>query len=131
MSELRVALYRHSAVDPLQQQSEGLLLFYAVECGLKAAWLKRNRLLSTSQLSSSFAGSSGHDLILWAKILRLPATLASANVRFRLKKGGGPLDTGAAHQAWRYGVEIFAADETALINWLQALCQWAKGELGR
>jgi hypothetical protein len=131
MSELRGALYRHSVVDPLQPESESLLLFYAVECGLKAAWLKRNKLLSTSQLGPDFAGSNGHDLILWAKRLRLPAALASATLRFRLRNGKSAFDVGAAHQAWRYGVEILAADETALLNWLQALCQWAKGELSR
>ena len=131
MSELRVALHRHSTPDPLQGQSRNLLLFYAAECGLKAAWLKRNRLRSTSQLSSTLNASIGHDLMLWAKKLALPAALASATGRFRLKRENSALETAAAHQAWRYGVEILAADETVLVNWLQALCQWAKGELSR
>ena len=106
-------------------------MFYAAECGLKAAWLKRNRLRSTSQLSSTLNASIGHDLMLWAKKLALPAALASATGRFRLKRENSALETAAAHQAWRYGVEILAADETVLVNWLQALCQWAKGELSR
>jgi hypothetical protein len=131
MSELRVALHRHSTPDPLQSHSRSLLLFYAAECGLKAAWLKRNKLRSTSQLTSAFNASIGHDLMLWAKKLALPAALASAPGRFRLKRDNSAFETAAAHQAWRYGVEILAVDETVLTNWLQALCQWAKGELSR
>jgi hypothetical protein len=106
-------------------------LFYAAECGLKAAWLKRNKLRSTSQLNSGVNANAGHDLMLWAKKLGLPAALASVTVRFRLKRDSSTFQPAVAHQAWRYGVEILAVDETVLVNWLQALCQWAKGELSR
>lgn len=45
--------------NPSRNNAQRLLLFYAVECGLKAAWLKRNN-------KTLFAGEdirqTGHDL---------------------------------------------------------------------
>lgn len=131
ISELRTALHRHSTTNPLQRQSGSLLLFYAAECGLKAAWIRRNNLRNTSQFDASAQPNPRHDLILLVKNLKLPAAMANAKAGFRLKRDGTAVDTAALHEAWRYGVEVLPLDETIVVTWLQALCQWAKGELTR
>lgn len=70
----------------------------------------------------------GHDLIAWAKELRLPARLTDIPDTIALKRDGKNIPVGSAHEAWRYGVEIDEGDETKLLKWLSAVCEWATQE---
>jgi hypothetical protein len=96
---LRKAFQRQRQPSLLQAQCRNLLLFYAVECGLKAAWLKRNRLRDTSEIEPLLK-QEGHDLIYWTKALYLPAAITNGSVGFRLRPGGAKLDVEFAHQVW-------------------------------
>jgi hypothetical protein len=128
LGHLRKAFQRQRQPALLQAQGRNLLLFYAVECGLKAAWLTRNRLRDTAEIHASLK-PRGHDLIFWTKKLYLPAAITNGNIGFRLRFRGDRLDLGLAHQAWRYGVDVEPADEVALGAWLDQVWQWARGEL--
>jgi hypothetical protein len=129
LGHLRKAFQRQRPPAGAQVQNRNLLLFYAVECGLKAAWLTRNKLRDTSQIEPLFLRDGGHDLTLWTKRLYLPATITSAKPNFRLRDAGTALQLKFAHQAWRYGVDVEPEDEAALHQWLEQVWQWAKGDL--
>ena len=128
LGHLRKAFLRQRQPALLQPQCQNLLLFYAVECGLKAAWLTRNRLRDTSEIESILK-QKGHDLIFWTKRLNLPATITNGSAGFRLRSGSARLDVEFAHQVWRYGTDVEPADEVALANWLEQVWNWAKAEL--
>jgi hypothetical protein len=106
-----------------------LLLFYAAECGLKSAWMRRNRLRTTAQIDAYLLQQSGHDLMLWAKELFLPAAVVHGTVQFRLQRDGVPCGVPLAHQAWRYGVRIDPQDEQRLVRWIANLCDWVDKEM--
>jgi len=96
-----------------------LLLFYATECGLKYAHLRRNNFRTTEQL-----GDVNHDLGLLVKKLKLSKSAIGDAPALRLSRGKNePCPPSSAHQAWRYGVRIDAADEAGFITWLQRICE--------
>lgn len=103
------------------------MLVYAVECGLKAAWLRRNSLTSSADIAE--LKEYGHDLRYWVKKLHLPASVTNCQSSFRVR-GGGSFEISSAHQAWRYGVDLDAEDEAAIAAWLETVWAWGKGELG-
>ncbi len=112
----------------MSQAANNLILFYAAECGLKAVWMMRNRLRTTDQLAADLK-AHGHDLVFWARQLRLPASIIEGVVRIRLRDDPKEFDLSTAHQAWRYGVKIHEEDETVLRLWLYRLCDWISQEL--
>ena len=60
-----------------------LLLFYAVECGLKARYLWENKLSSTSDFETSNLNRKyghGHDIFMWCKVLKIPRRLSDLKV---------------------------------------------------
>ena len=130
LSQLRRAFQHQRQPGFAQPQGRNLLLFYAVECGLKASWLTRNRLRDTSRIEQSLLREHGHDLLYWAKKLYLPAAVTTGRSSFRLRGSEGRLGVESAHQAWRYGVDLEPGDEAALENWLEQVWQWARGDLG-
>jgi hypothetical protein len=69
VSELRVAFARHRAAH--RKDPNPLLLFYAAECGLKVAWMRRNNVRTTGGFTQLLV-DQGHNLAFWAKELRLP-----------------------------------------------------------
>jgi hypothetical protein len=128
VGHLRKAFQRHRQTGVAQTQARILLLFYAVECGLKAAWLTRNKLRSTSAIESQLK-ENGHDLVFWTRQLHLPATITNGRTSFRLRTNGSALGIEYAHQAWRYGIDVEPIDEAALESWLEHVWAWAKEEL--
>jgi hypothetical protein len=126
-SELKKAFNKHSSVASLNTgPSYFLLLFYAVECGVKSIYLTRNRLRTTEDISDlNLRGS--HDLAAWAKELRLPANLTDGIPReIRLDRDGNNYQIGEAHQAWRYGIVLEAENEQSVIEWLKKIEAWIK-----
>lgn len=124
-SELRAAYHQHTS---RHLYSLHLLLFYAVECGLKSVYLRRNRLSNTDQIPRADLRGS-HDLGRWVKELRLPASVASKGSRFRLERDGSAQTISRAHEAWRYGVRMNPDDERDLVSYLRAIHAWIKGAL--
>jgi hypothetical protein len=69
-SELKKAFFTHSvnAKDDTSS-SHNLLLFYAVESGLKSIYLNRTKLYTTKKIGDENLRNS-HDLLLWIKELK-------------------------------------------------------------
>jgi hypothetical protein len=138
-SDLRKAFNAHWSVVKAQQKkgiSCHLLIFYAVECGLKSIWLKRNNLTGTDRIDDqTLLTKDGHNFRIWIKELRLPATIAGMHPdcdkipSFRLARDKSSWDVGKAHQAWRYGVQMDAVDENDLIEWLESICTWIQDNI--
>ncbi len=131
-SELGKAFRMHDRVAVnANDASHYLLLFYAVECGLKSVYLRRNKLMEKNIINEMLL-SRGHDLQAWVKELRLSAQLvgATSSFSFHLKKDGKdqPQPIKQAHQAWRYGALIDRKDEKMLINWLWKISDWIQKE---
>lgn len=101
-------LYTASSQLP-RGNAHRLLLVYAIECGLKAVWLKRE---SRTLFTSVDIGRTGHDLNDVIKQLRLGAKLpplfhldeVKDGRRNSISRKDNRID--ALHQAWRYGGEL-------------------------
>lgn len=121
-----------------------LLLFYAAECGLKAAILRHEGKRSTADLSAAQGGASlySHNLDTLQRDLVLRLSGAEAPVRLRRcaraasGRGGkaipqaGPVDYHQLHEAWRYGVTLDRADQEVAIAALNQLLDICKRRLG-
>ncbi len=104
-----------------------LLLFYGVECGLKAALLDRHGLRSTAQLPPQFRN---HDLHRLAKELRLAPQLCSRMrpcTSHRQEKE--QVAFADLHQAWRYGHTLKKDHEEQALAVLRELLAWCQREL--
>jgi hypothetical protein len=126
VSELRVA-YGHLVAASRNGTGTPahLLLFYAVECGLKSACLRRNKLRTTESLKTT-----NHDLHSLIKELKLPAAAISAPPVLRLSGHKSEICPHSdAHQAWRYGVRIENADQAKFVGWLNVICEVLKEHL--
>ena len=109
-----------------------LLLFYAVECGLKAVWLKRKNL---TLFDGEEIEKTGHNLRSLLKDLKvgsqldLPERLQLSSV----KRDG--VDTPRAgdirilHQVWRYGGECRILTDENCEEQLLRVLMWIQGEL--
>lgn len=106
-----------------------LLLFYSVECGLKASVLRRRNLRSTAQLPAELRR---HDLHRLAKELRLPLRLCMRMQRScpPQRGQGESVSFGDLHQAWRYGHVLQKDEEKQAIEVLHELRDWCQRELG-
>ncbi len=126
-TELRKVCDKHFHVSENEHlPSYYLLLFYAVECGLKAVYLQRRKFSRTDQITDETLRKS-HDLMTWSKELRLPASITGKNTSFRLQRDNTyRWRISRAHEAWRYGVVIEPADEEELISWLKRVYDWVK-----
>ncbi|MBD2295853.1 hypothetical protein H6G06_20845 [Anabaena sphaerica FACHB-251] len=132
--ELKTAFQIHLGIIKAQEHqsiSSHLLIFYAVECGLKRIWLIRRGLKGTDEIhDQTMLTKDGHNLGRWVKELRLPATIIGKYPdydkipRFHLAKDGSIHDLKQSHQVWRYGIEIKPEDESNLVEWLKSVCSW-------
>lgn len=109
-----------------------LLLFYAVECGLKAVWLKRqNRTLFVG----TDVSKTGHDLRQILKDLKVGASLSlPENIKLPTVSDGNTQDFrkakfGDLHQAWRYGGRCELPTDHDCEQQLQKVLGWINGEL--
>jgi hypothetical protein len=120
------------AADGARQNPHRLLLFYAVECGLKAVWLKRQR---RTLFEGDDITRTGHDLRQVLKSLHVGSSL-SLPESFRLPaalRGQEQLPRngkfGDLHQAWRYGGKCEAPTDHDCEQHLQKMLTWIQGEL--
>ncbi len=104
--------------------SHQMILFYGVECGLKALVCSSSYNSHHSKLSDIILSSGNtatthkiNDLIIH---LRLPASLGKCpNVK--INKDGQNVDHSEIHQAWRYGIKLDPTLEEQAIKWLKAM----------
>ena len=117
---------KYATVDK-QDISHYLLLFYSLECGLKAHYLRSNYLHNTSQLKENFGSRNqyghGHDLMEWAKALKL---LKLPNKGY-VDKPATPVEQ--MHQRLRYGVFGNTAYEKEQIKFLNQTLSLLKDKL--
>lgn len=119
--------------DTLRQNPHRLLLFYAVECGLKYAWLKRQR---RSIFDDELIADTGHDLRGLLGKLRVGADLSLPNQIHLtpVKQNGKDCQRHGSgdilHQVWRYGGECLAPDDDrACETQLLKIQEWLRGEI--
>jgi len=120
------------AVGGSRKNPHRLLLFYAVECGLKAVWLKRH---NRSLFDREDIDRTGHNLRQVLKELKvggqlsLPENLqlpAITRNQAQVPRNG---DISILHQAWRYGGECEGPTDEQCEHHLQQVLNWIQGEL--
>ena len=78
------------------------MLFYAVECGAKAAYAKQNRVDNDAWLTEEYTKKIGHRLN--RALQNLGISLTIPDVRSTAAENGNALiPSKCLHEAWRYG----------------------------
>ncbi len=95
-----------------------MVLFYTLECGLKAFYMKQNRSTNTNTTDNwkNSAASYGHDLNKLLKDLHLTPSIPKAHT-----PNGTQVDVQELHEVWRYGVELKQDDENRCIGILKEI----------
>ena len=122
---------RRTAHAEDRNNTHRLLLFYAIECGLKAVWLKKN---SKTLFDGAAIHRFGHDLneiikdlMLGHNLSLLPASVQLSAVNSgRIPRAGG-LDT--IHQVWRYGGQLSIPTDEEMEARLEHMAEWIGKEL--
>lgn len=115
---------------PVRTNAHRLLLFYAVECGLKAAYLKRKNIDLLDSETTLFKHNLNRilDQVNAAKALRLPDQLSLS----ALSRKGAPRNCGVGelNQVWRYGgcLEL-PCDDRNIESRLEEIHKWIQKEL--
>jgi hypothetical protein len=138
--ELRNAFSKHYHVYNTMDQSyhpmtRRLLLFYAVESGLKCYLLKGIHKNTTSELytHNQFYGleKHGHDIKLLVKFAGI-----SGQKNYQLgnlsEKNGNPIPPEKFHQIWRYGIESkVPKNENHIEITLKNIADWLSSNLAQ
>ncbi|MGC0849531.1 hypothetical protein [Pantoea agglomerans] len=121
-----------SKVD-LRANPHRLLLFYAIECGLKAAYLKKH---SKTIIDAAIAEEFSHDINeLCSKLtirseLMLPNSLRMKHCNIENKQTQRTLEPSDLNQVWRYGGALIGdMNDSVLENKLEQLNEFIKKEL--
>lgn len=129
LSQLVGAYRRHlSSRNQINfQDSSNLLLFYAVECGLKARYLRLKRLNSTHDFRLIFGENKpyghNHDLCKWFKEIKLSA---QAIPEF-IDNPSDPISN--LHEKLRYGVNPNPTILSKQVNFLNGLANILKNKI--
>lgn len=128
---VRNYVHLRDVTDGSTTPSACLLLFYSVECGLKAAVLGKHGINArgTEFLPVELRN---HDLRRLAKWLRIdPSALGEFHACRRKHDPTKKIEYHDLHQAWRYGASLDRDDEQRAAIVLQNLVDWCKREHGR
>jgi hypothetical protein len=134
-----------ASIQDTRSNSHRLLLFYAVECGLKAVLMKRGSVTCTRYCKE--INKCQHDInkLLDAlgagQKLKLPSRFNMNSINERGSKQERKLDPGKINQMWRYGGKVIdAIDESGnsvsltdehLEERLTEISRWIQRELER
>ncbi|NYE46004.1 hypothetical protein HDA32_001124 [Spinactinospora alkalitolerans] len=122
------ATHRDTADSLGSGVSACLLRFYAVECALKAALLRRENKRSTADLEKR---DRSHDLRALAIRLRLPRHEIESLIDCTLKSDSGRrVAPEELHEVWRYGAALRDEDQKRMEATLLALLTWVRREPG-
>ncbi len=100
--------------------TQRMVLFYAVECGLKAIYMRRNRMGQTGEAVTAFGHRLADLLVALQCAHRLPDGLG---------KDGKAVASKSLHEAWRYGKELEGQREGKCENAIRNIVQWITNEL--
>ena len=86
-----------------------MVLFYAVECGLKSYYMRKYRLISSSDAADNAKSASAfsHNLNELSSKLNIAVRLPDLN-----ENATGPVPALHLHTAWRYGKKLDEQEET-------------------
>ncbi|MEO5365979.1 MAG: hypothetical protein H7831_06430 [Magnetococcus sp. WYHC-3] len=106
-------------VQGLQKTSANLLLFYAVECGLKYLYLREKNLKKCPKYNRDPFRS--HDLKKILMSLNPPQAglLPALEMKLMLQSGASHVELHDVHLAWRYGLSIEPNNEAQILAWLR------------
>ncbi len=111
-----------------------LLLFYAVECGLKAVLMKRQSCDRTDRCSGISEAKHNInrllDLLFSGNSLKLPTEIMMKDIKDRNCSESRKLAPGEINQMWRYGGESLQPSDEELEKKLSVISEWIKQELG-
>lgn len=133
---LQKAFYQHK--QAFKEKKEGtnsapynLLLFYAVECGLKALYMSEKRRQLKGVYNVAEIKKFRHDLIKLVSELKIPGAVAEGKRHFRLQneKRTRTWEIKEIHIAWRYGAIVDSNDERKVVEWLDKLCIWIENKM--
>jgi len=126
-----------ASVQPTRSNPHRLLLFYAVECGLKAVIMKKNGKRCTRTDYFNEITDAKHninkllDILCIGERLRLPRQIQMCDA-YDCKNNTEKreLNTGQINQMWRYGGRSFGSlTDHELEKKLQNISDWIKREL--
>lgn len=124
--EMNRAFLSHCAVLDCEASefslSHGLLLVYAVECGLKVAVMKRENASGTQEINEHLLS---HDLRELLKYLRAPAGLTIPRVRCLQRSR--VFESHELHEVFRYGIRLEI--QSGLIAGLRRVLDWIREDL--
>lgn len=122
----------HGAAGGVEEEaSRALLLFYAAECGLKAIYMQKFMLKTTSSSNAAAKSPASfkHNIDDLIKALKLPpVTLAHSPGKLTLRPPViGDVHVGDLNQVWRYGATL--ATPNSAVQWLETVVAYALKEL--
>jgi hypothetical protein len=96
-----------ASIHSSRSNAHRLLLFYSIECGLKAVLMKR-RSINCTHLCSEIAEAQHNinkllDYLYAGQSLKLPVQLQMNSIRVQGNEIERKLDAGRINQVWRYG----------------------------
>ncbi len=106
--------------------TDKMLLFYAVECGLKALYMDKNKLKWTGQMNNSRESVSDfrHNLNDLMKKLKWNYKIPKINI------DKNQIENDDLHQAWRYGKSLDEKQEKRCIEILSKILKEIRNQLG-
>lgn len=117
-SQLQNAFKRHYKIFKREETSPSyqLLLFYAVECGLKAKFLRDKKLNSTSDFQKVFSNDygHGHKIARWVAELKISASVANF-----VDDDSDPIEK--VHEKLRYGSNLTPSKASLQIGYLKSI----------
>jgi hypothetical protein len=117
-------------MQALKAEHQLLLMFYAVECGLKHLILRYQAKANTMTWGEyPSAESLGHDLTSLVRELRWGPAVVPNAPEFRVQANGSRYPPKRAQEAWRYGITITPDSQAALRGWLWQACTKIGSEL--
>lgn len=121
-----------SCCDTPHSNAHRLLLFYSVECGLKAVLMKRQSKTSTSHCREIEDAQHNINKLLdhlsAGQNLKLPSQLQMNPIKCQKQSTERKLDVGKINQVWRYGGCL--ENDKEIENKLMRISDWIKQELG-
>ncbi len=134
---------KYNSNSSSSSKSEKLLLFYAIECGLKYLILDIYKKSSTKdfkiilyegkKLSDQFKGSQGHSIEKLLKILNVRSFNLPSLPTKMIDKGGKKVVANSSeyNQVWRYGIECDIEIESKIEKELLEILKYIKAEIKR
>ena len=132
----------NASIHSNRSNAHRLLLFYAVECGLKAVLMKRQGVNCTTHCQEIIEAQHNINKLLDAlsagQVLKLPNRLNMTPIKDGGQRQERILDSGKINQMWRYGGQLninYKSNDSNILTdeklerQLIQISEWIRGEL--